>query len=561
MDDKEHIKQLTKGFLDAITGGLIPAPGVAGPIAKSYFDRLSTTLRDEWIWQFPLLPAAISTYVQTASTREWTITGDPRRASRAVEKLNNAAYIDSSGVLHVGWQEFEQRRILDWLCFGKTAFLMPMIYTNSRGVLQYVSPDEVRINRSRISGPERIIRSKTPKPPPDGVKPFEYAELYWGYDELFINHLYPVGPSGVTIGPLFSLLPSLRLLWLIREHDMAAVDGRKIRDIFLVADDNMRNALVEGATAAVQLWNGGDPQKIGTPIVAANILGASEMNMPMEDFVHRIGIADMPDTLERDKYYAMVANEISGVLGIALRSWYENLEGTNRSLERVNAERARVKGPAYFNRAEMRFINNSGVLGRVHFDMLEETDIYITKEFAETAKTWAEAIVQFRTALGDVLPGRAFVELLQRNNIIPDDAQLVEEIVTYSEQPVTPQDMVDGDLEDMMPDPEPFPPPQPGTDQQQVERLFLHFAERMMLERIGPFPTRYTPQKGEVVLNREGQVIDYRRASFHVAQAIGALNDDPEVPDTADLDKLADDWDTILKDVENGTDETVQQDA
>lgn len=398
-------------------------------------------VRDEYLHEVPILPGAVYTFVHVAASREWTITGQPRAASRAVDYLNNAKFYDAQGMLHYGWQEYITRRVLDWLVLGRTSFLSPLSAGRSRqvrGPLQYVDPTElIFAPDSAVSIDDLVITRDTKRRKP---KIWDYRNNRFSDDEIFVNHIIPTGGSGHFVSPVLSLLPVARLAWLIREHDSARADGRKIRDIFMVADDNMVEAISQAITQSVALWNGEDPSKVGIPIVAVNRIGGNAGLFKIEDMFARLGLAEIPDSLDREKFTYDYVNQIAATIELGLRYFWYDPRGTNRSLEQVNEQRQTVKGPAYFIRSEQRHINGSGILGKAVMRFIEETDAQAQRDRAEILKTYAEATEKFSGVLGGVLDSENFLTWLQKQGVLPDDMDL-SGLATYDESPVRAEDL------------------------------------------------------------------------------------------------------------------------
>lgn len=537
-----------------MTNGLIYAPG--SPLVhvrNRQHMQQAVRLRDEWLQDLPLMPAITNVFIQTAVSREWTVTGTPRRASRAVEKLNGATHIDYYGRRHYGWSEFSARRVLDWLTVGEVAMIVPWINKSSgnRGPIQYVDPSEVRFNGSRPD--RRVITSD--QTPSSGT--FMYDERDWRDDEIFFNHINPVGGSGMFNAPLMAAVPICRLLWLINEHDSASLDGRRLRDIIIAADDNMRDALIEAYITAAALWSGFDAEKHGIPVVAANKAGGFSAGEKVEDLYHILGLSNIPESYDRETATLDAANYLSGLLGMDLRSWYSDPRGTNRALERVNQERARVKGPAYFCRSEQRHINRSGFLGRVHFAYVEETDVSVEKSKAEVVKTMAEAVEKLSVAVGDVVSGQAMLTYLKRMGVFLEDFDLVDEIVTMDERPVQPDDMVDTNLDALIAEQQAKEKESQkqrelenaelerdkqkiinqATEQSpEVQRAVRRFVDAVHIARMAaPVPI---PDYGQVTVNRDGLIVEHRRPVYPVAKTIAHSI---ELPPPTDFDSLSED--------------------
>jgi len=518
--------KLTKAFTKAMQNGIVysPGSGALGRTTNARSRALGQKLRDEWLFQYPLLPAAVMTYAHIAVSREWTVVGTPRRAAKAVETLNNAAYVDSGGEAHFGWQAFAFRRVVDYLTLGRNAFLKPK---GSRSVLQYVDPVEVLISGSTKMqvGKDRIINDlRSTK----NQKYWNYLNTDWTRSELVMNYAAAAGPYAAI--PLLSVLPSARMAYLIREHDSAKADGRKIRDIFVVADEAMQDALAQAMAANIALYNGASVTDHGIPIISVGVNNLFDGNSAdVSKLFARMGLTEVDDNFDRSAFFLDYAQEIAAVLDMPLRTFWNDPRGSNRSLERVTQERSRRQGPAYYILGEERLINNSGILGkRVRFQFVEEIDTSLIKDRAEIAKTYAEAIDLLHSAIPQ-LSGDSVMAWLQQLGVLPRDEDLIKEISTISESPVQPEDMVDGDIEELLAaqseealqneieitklQAEALNPPTGNTqianDPNQDETKAI--ADFMRSQRPATIP-----DYGEVMLDSHGDIVDYRKRTYHI---------------------------------------------
>ena len=548
-----------------------PGKEVIDALLRGRFTSAAQQVRDNDLYEFPLLPQAVKTFMEIASSREWTVTGRPRAASRAVEKLNRAVYVDMNGVVHESWQEFVQREVLDWLIFGKSFFLVPRLATGRRrvwGAINYVDPAEVvmgfpkiPVNGNRVIGNYRTSALHN-------QKLYIYDERTWGYDEMFVHTALPTSTSAV--GPVLMLIPSAMLLYYLREHDTVNLDGRKLRDIFLTVDDNMRDALAQAMSAAASFAGGFDPTKQGIPVVSLNLLGSIAAQTKIADLIHRIGLSEVPDGLDREDLWLRIANEISGALGLPLRVWYEDPRGTNRSLERVTQERSRVKGPAYFNRSLERLINNGRFLGNVRFNFAEEQDPSIERVRADIVETWAKAINYLYATFGGVIDLSVLWQILQRNGLVFDDPFLQQQLVTMDGSPVTSRDMLGAGV-DVQPTIPEGSVAMPETDAPQLSvdtrvkianapRIRLSASQEEAFERMlkGLIDTDNELGENEVRLDMDGRIVEKRRRVFHIADVI---NEDTKRHIVKPVDpawRIQEGWAETLDQVRKGDDEDAE---
>jgi hypothetical protein len=551
----------------------IGAPGKSLYVSSSLL--AARQMRDTDLHKFPLLPSAVYTFIQIASSREWTVTGKLTPAGRAVEKLNRAVYLDEYGVPHVGWQEFLQRQVLDWLVIGYSTMLVPILKRTARtkkyGAINYTDPTQISL-RSFKQRSSYIVRDHKKVP---HSRAYYYDNKAWFDDEILFNRAIPTGNAYRPLGPVFALIPTAMLLYLIREHDTAAADGRKLRDIFITYDDNMRTALQQAVEASVAMWSN-DSSNQGLAVVSANIMGGVTAQVRMADLIHRMGLSEIPEGLDREALWMRAANEISGTLGLPLRVWFEDPRGTNRSLERVNQERSRVKGPAFFNRSMERMINNSGILGNVRFGFKEEQDLSLERIRADVVETWAKALNYLYNTFGGVVDLSVFWQLLQRNGLVFDDAFLSQQLVMLDESPVSSDQLLGGEESTPTIPEGSYNGPQQQkletqlevalankeVNEQQSDENVAKYAPRVRLTTardkllaalVDSTMKRYEetiPDYGEVVVDGSGNVLDVRRKMFTVNEAmkmkVASEYSPAELPT---VDTVAEMWNGILGNV------------
>lgn len=547
--------------------GMINVPGRGVRMKNATTLKHGQALRDEWLWQFPILPGAVMTYIQAAVSREWTVTGTPRRAARAVETLNETRYMDATGEIHFGWQALQTRRVMDWLCLGKTAMVYPRTRGGGRGYLQYADPTEFILTGDMPSHADRILSKRTKPPMTNTV----YLNRRWRSDELLVNYAVAAGGAGMFGSPLLGILPSARLAYLIREHDQARADGRKIRDIFIVADEDMRDSLWDAIITNLKLWNGGSVTEHGVPIVAATTAGGLADNIDVSKLFARLGLADIPDDLNRSEFWLDYANEIAALLGLSLRTfWSPQGQSSNRAVEKVAQERARRVGPSYYILSEERHLNYSGILGdRVRFQFIEEADTQLLKDRAAIAYQYAQAVEKLKASIPE-LSGRALMNWLQQLMVLPNDEDLLAEISTLSESPVQVEDMIDGDVETMIAEEaeanreaeieagieaqeaqfelqERHAIPTPAQDQEEAK---THFREEIgaIARYMRSVRQMSVPDYGEVVLGRDGKILESRARTYHVGGLL-ALEKSMETDyDYIDADTYEDQVEDLISD-------------
>lgn len=557
--------------------GIVPAPGVSTLSVLDMKQRgnkylpisvVGKMLRDSWWQKFPLLPALVSSFMQIATSREWTVTGEPRRAARAVERLNTTVYVDTYGQLYEGWSAFAARRVIDWLMLGVNGMIVP----NKVSPVQYIDPLEVQFipqeNRPRV-----LTGKGIPK-----WEDYYYQEDYWDNTQIFFNHYMPYGSLGAIMAPLVPVIPLARLLYLVQQHDQASVDGRRIKDIFVVADDNIRDALEQALHDYIAMYSGEDPEKHGIPMVALNKRGGFAEGEKVEDHIGLLGISNIPESLDREYLYDYAAIEFSALTGMQVTEWYHIKSGaTNRATERVNQERGRTKGPNYFCRQDQRFINNSKILNRTHFAYVEEVDIQAQKDKAEVMLRLSEAIKNLNDSVGVALSPRSLVRWLQHLGVFPTDDYLIDDIMQLTEDPTKPQDMVDDDLETLLEQQERRDRERQveremedaqlaadkqrlliaaqaeaggsaqSQDEQNAQRSILRFIQEVEYAR--SLEVRPLPEYGDVTVNSDGLIVDRRVSIYPVAKLVEQVVKDELTTEYAepDLDAVVAKWAETLE--------------
>lgn len=382
-------------------------------------------LRDETVWKYPIMPQAIMVFQQLASMREWTISGPPSGVSRAVEYLNNTQTINpTTGMVQYGLEQFAKRRALDYLLVGRTAMASQRTRASAGPILEYIDPIYLRFNRSKAG---TVLKRTQP------VKPAEKIWWYWDRhlraDEVMVNHPFPIGAGDNFIAPVVPLLPSATLAYLLREHDLAAVDGRKIREILFVGNVALESAIEEAITIQASLWSGASVEEVGIPVVEVN----NPTGQPIENYIARLGLSQIPDAFSREEFIFAYVNEIASALGLALRHFWNNERTTNRALEVVQEQRQQQKGPATFVRTEQRLLNQSGFLSDfgtserdVRFAYVEETDASSMLVQAQVLEKYAIALEKIHAVFGATIAPEDYVAWMQSEGVLPYELELQE---------------------------------------------------------------------------------------------------------------------------------------
>lgn len=339
---------------------------------------------------------------------------------------------------------------------GRTACAIRRPRGQGKPYLEYLDPIKLKFGRSEKFGDKVTagMNASYSNPVKPAEKVWEYEGGWMRDEDVFIHHPIPIGAGRFT-APLLQLIPTAVLAWLIREHDSASLDGRKIRDVIFVGNLAMFDAVKDAITTTAALWAGANPEELGgIPVVEVN----NPNGQPMENFFARLGISNIPESFDREEFIFRYVNEISSAIGLALRHFWNNEKTTNKALEVVQEQRQQQKGPAIFVRSEQRLINNSGMLKQfgkeVRFGFQEETDASSMKERAEVLKLHAEAIEKIATVLGVAIKPESMVSFMQYLGALPNEIELFD-----LEQPFvmsTPGQEVnaDGEVTDSS-DPEP----------------------------------------------------------------------------------------------------------
>ena len=401
-------------------GNVLIGPG--GPRELHPRDILETgrQIRDKQLHQFPILPGAVNVFQQIASSRGWYMSGRPRSVSRAVQWVNNAETFDIyTGQTYYGYQQYLQRRALDYLTIGRTTFA---VRNRDGSPLEYIDPGHLRFQR-------QVSRKRRQ----DAVKP---SERVWRYknnenfrsDEIYVDHAIPIG-SSLFISPIAYLLPSAHLAWLLREHHATQLDGRKIRDIIMVGGAGMADAIEHAIIQQAALYSGADPSTVGIPVVEV----INNSGSPLTNFFATLGISNISEQFNEDQFLISYTNQIAAGIGLALRQFWNDESTTNRALEDIQEQRQQQKGPSFFIRTEQRMMNNSGVLERfgrgvnkVRFGFVEETDLSTKLSNAEVLRQTAEALKSVGEVFGSTITPQSYLAWMQNLGVLPYEVELVE---------------------------------------------------------------------------------------------------------------------------------------
>ncbi len=407
--------------LKHIGKALISAPGPKSVSPRAMLQN-ARKLRDEAVWNYPVLPGAILVFQQLTAGREWVVSGKIRAANRGVEFLNETRTVSQSGMVYTGFQEYLQRRALDYILVGRTAFRAP----RKKGEpIEYLDPTYLRFEREAINETTNQRKTGLVRSNEKCWAYNSYEQERYHFDEVFLFHPIPIGANDLFLAPIAPILPTAMLSWLVREHDTAATDGRKIRDILIAGTDHVRDAIATAIGQAVALYAGVDPTQVGVPIVTVNNMSG----IPVKDMVHWLGISNIPESFDRELFEFDYVNQISAVLGLALRHFWNSEKTTNRALEEIQEQRQMQKGPSFVVRTEQRQINSSGVLKQfgatTRMGFIEEVDTASQKVNAEVLKLTAEALEKVAQVFQASLSLEALLAWMQSIRVLPNELELI----------------------------------------------------------------------------------------------------------------------------------------
>lgn len=391
-----------------------------GRQAQDAFIRMMVDIRDNHINDYPILPGAISVYESIVVGREVKISA-PRisTAQRAVDWLHDSISPAYTGLIDYGFEPFLRRRVMDYLVIGRTLLLK-----RPDQPLRYLDPGYVRF----------VFDER------GGYWQDRYTKEQFSIDEVLVDHPKPRGSSGSFSSFVYPLLPSAMLAWLIREHDLASADGRKIRDILLVGSEELYKSMAQAIEDSIKAWSGADPTMNGVPMVWTE---TGSLDVDMSKIVAKFSLASVPPGFNRSDFYFDFANEVAANLGLALRQFYNSEKATNRALEEVQEARQMHKGPNLFTRTEERLINRPGMIDRfgrrVRFGFVEDSDIYSQNARGQVLESYSKALKIFSEVFNSTINGAAFLAWLQSEDILPNDLELFFEpgSVVYSDRPET----------------------------------------------------------------------------------------------------------------------------
>lgn len=381
---------------------VLPIPG--GWSYRTYANlEFGRRLRDADIYEFPLLAEGVDLFCQMAAGREWKVSGPVRTVSRFVDWLNEARTVTYDGVINYGFEDFLRRRARDYLTIGRTLFYADP----ANDPLTYLDPAVVTYNVNNASWDET------------------YIQVRYKRDYVTVNHPMPLGTSGAFSSPLMAVIPTAILNWLIREHDRASLDGRKLRDVMIVSNKELADEIKVAVEDMAAVWSGAEVSKVGIPVVATEAQGYTSVG----DQISRLGLSNIPATFDREGFQFVYVNQVAAALGLSLRHIWNSEQATNRALEEVQEARQQQKGPTGFVRTEQRLLNApriTSAFGReVRFAFIEEVDLQSREVNAKVLKTYIESALLMNQAAAGQINLPALFGWLQSEDILPADIDLL----------------------------------------------------------------------------------------------------------------------------------------
>jgi len=496
----ERAYQAAAQHIDKVMGTAFLLPnGIYRRFNDKQMLKMGRSLRQKGFWELPILPGAVTTFQSISASREWMVSGKPRSVSQAVEYFNLAQTQDpATGFVDLGFEQFLKRRVMDYLIVGRTAYYSPK--KGRQRVLEYLDPCYLDWERDR--------NVTTP------VRPREKVWLYnktreMSFEDVTLGHPVPFGSNGF-ISPIFPILPTAALSWLLREHNSASLDGRKIRDIIFVSNPSLKNAISEAITIQIALWTGGDASELGIPVVEVN----NPMGKSVQDMIATLGLSKIPENFKEEEFTFMYVNEIAANLGLALRNFWNNERTTNRALEVVQEQRQQLKGPASFVRSEQRLYNRVGGImdqfssasRRTRFGFIEEVDSSSAKDNAEILKNTAEALEKIASVFGATIEMKSYLAWMQFLRALPNDLELIK---------AAPQQIVqDSDQQTNQADEQ--------TQDGEADPTAFDNAVKTLFKARDPGKMHYFLDYDEITMDGEGHVIDRRVKTFSIEKTLQA---------------------------------------
>lgn len=434
---EEELSKLKSYIQDRMKSTIMGPPSALSARDFKKHNGIGDKLRNNVLWDLRLVRQAVFAFIELGSTREWTVSGKPGSAAKTLELINSCVTWDlDTGYVEHSFESSLRRWALDYATIGRIA-LGTRNFENTSAkpfTFEYIDPTKLFWARKDKKADKR-----------QRLPPVLPEELVWNYgwntadpmyksQEIQLFHPIPVG-NGMDQyrSPLMLVYSTAVLAWLIEQHDTAQLDGRKIRDIFIV-DKGLFDPLVQAIAATLALWSGADPSKEGLPIVETS--QTLTAGMKLQDRIATLGLSKIPEAFDRAKFEHTFANDIAGALGLALRHFWQDDSNTNRALEEVQESRQQQKGPLAFVRTIERIMNAGQVVRQYsppskpcRFGFVEESDTSQLEAKARALGAYAKGLSDLKAALeGIQLKPGILLAQIQSLGWLPQDIA-VEDMV------------------------------------------------------------------------------------------------------------------------------------
>jgi hypothetical protein len=417
---------------------------------------------------------------------------------RANDWLQDAVSRQWDGIDLEGFDNFLRLRSLDYLAVGRRLFYVP-----DDGPLEYLDPCMTHYNMNTGQWIDNLTGRKLPR------------------EQVYVDHTQPIGSSGFFVSPIAMVMPSAILAWLIREHDTASLDGRKVREVIIVKGKKLVESIRTALVTMMNLYT--DPtQEITSSNIPVAYLDDDQFQGKVDDLIGRLSITSIPENFDRDSFMFQFVNEVGAVTGLALRHFWNSEKATNRALEEIQQQRQAQKGPETFIRSEQRILNRRGILRKkfgpsTRMAFFEEVDAQSQKIRSEVLMNNAAAFKIFSEvpASGDnQLSLEALIAWQQSEDVLPPEMDFLEAVTVKESDP----DNLTENVEQS----------DPRVSQLGKSVDILDY--------------------DEITINSRGEIIEKRLKVFPVIKALAEeMAEDPEIVDILEKSETVPSFESLLK--------------
>lgn len=386
----------------------------------------SRDFRDVWLNFLPILPSAVKAYIEVATHRDWLLIGNKQAVNFAYNLLETSILEDEYGLFYYGFDNILARMAMDYITVGRVTLHAPFISKDSdaRRVIQYIDPTFLTPQKIPDEGSVSLENSGTQTvweyhSNTDDTYHFDQKEIVFIDDTRY-------GRKGLPIPRIMYLVPSATQMYYLKQHDTATLDGTKVKDVIVTADDGMVDAVENALKIAVQNMTYSHGYTNSVPVVAINPSGLMGIqNWKIEDMFGRLGVSEVPDGYDREKIVLDFISEVSSVLGLSIRYFWHDWKGGTKSGEQVGQERQSKHGPGFFIKNLTRVINKSGILRRspssqVRMAFREESDSNTIERNSRTLNNYAKGFETLVSITGDIISPESIVHFLQKSGVLGD---------------------------------------------------------------------------------------------------------------------------------------------